>query len=151
MAVALRKWGNSTGVLLHKGVIKGLNAEKGEALYASVKDKKTFILSKKEVKRVVNHETNISQWGNSLGIRIPKAVLEELDMKIGDKIVVEITNKGQAIFKKIEQSPEAIAFGVDLKLNDGTVLKAGTDATPYLDISYIGCPTESSVIHSRDE
>lgn len=136
MAVVLRKWGNSTGVLLHKGVIKSLNVEKGEVLYASAKDKKTFILSKKEVGKVVNHETNISQWGNSLGIRIPKAVLEELDMEIGDKVIVKMTNKGQAIFKKIEQSPEAIAFGVDLKLNDGTVLKAGTDATPYLDISY---------------
>ena len=140
MAVALRKWGNSTGVLLHKGVIKGLHAEKGETFYVSAKDKKTFILSKKAVGKVVNHETNISQWGNSLGIRIPKAVLEELDMEIGDKVIVKMTNKGQAIFKKIEQSPEAIAFGVDLKLNDGTVLKAGTDATPYLDISY--APTE---------
>ena len=143
MAVVLRKWGNSTGVLLHKGVIKGLNAEKGEALYASVKDKKTFILSKKEVKRVVNHETNISQWGNSLGIRIPKAVLEELDMEIGDKVIVKMTNKGQAIFEKIEQSPEAVAFGVDVKLKDGTVLKKGTDAMPYLTITEITDETDN--------
>ena len=36
--------------------------------------------------------TTISKWGNSQGLRFPKSILEELDLKIGDKLKFSIQN-----------------------------------------------------------
>lgn len=32
----------------------------------------------------------ISRWGNSQGIRIPKAYLEKLGLKVGDRVQIEV-------------------------------------------------------------
>ncbi len=32
----------------------------------------------------------ISKWGNSQGIRIPKKYLEQLGLKVGDKLYIEV-------------------------------------------------------------
>lgn len=35
----------------------------------------------------------VSEWGNSLGIRIPKDVVDALDLKKGDEIEVRLAGK----------------------------------------------------------
>lgn len=37
-------------------------------------------------------EINISKWGNSLGIRIPKNILNDLCIKEGDSLNIEVKN-----------------------------------------------------------
>lgn len=40
-------------------------------------------------------ESKIQKWGNSNGVRIPKAIMEALNLKQND--IVEITNNGDKI------------------------------------------------------
>jgi antitoxin MazE len=35
----------------------------------------------------------ISKWGNSQGLRVPKELLEKLDLTVGDKVKVELVEK----------------------------------------------------------
>ena len=51
--------------------------------------------------------TKIQKWGNSQGLRFPKAILEDAQMKVGDevsvsiregKIIVETVNKVRGIY-----------------------------------------------------
>ena len=37
--------------------------------------------------------TTVKKWGNSQGIRLPKHVLDSVDIKCGDDIVIEVDNK----------------------------------------------------------
>ena len=43
--------------------------------------------------------STISQWGNSLALRIPKEVLAQTELKVGDKMSVDVKN-GIILFKK---------------------------------------------------
>jgi len=45
-------------------------------------------------------ETYVKAWGNSQGIRIPKLILDELDIKISDKLQISIEN-GAIVLKKV--------------------------------------------------
>lgn len=42
-------------------------------------------------------ETNIQKWGNSLGVRLPKAIAERQSFKEGSRVVVTETKTGIAI------------------------------------------------------
>ena len=50
--------------------------------------------------------TTVKKWGNSQGIRLPKHVLDSVDIKCGDDIVIEVDNKTitlrKATVKKID-------------------------------------------------
>lgn len=41
--------------------------------------------------------TQITQWGNSQGIRIPKQILESLSIAIGENVNIEIDAKKECI------------------------------------------------------
>ena len=43
----------------------------------------------------------VQKWGNSQGIRIPKYILEEVGLKINDKVEFENSN-GKIIIKKVD-------------------------------------------------
>lgn len=51
--------------------------------------------------------TTVQKWGNSQGIRIPKDILVSLDIKCGDKVLIEVTDNTitlrRASAKRIEQ------------------------------------------------
>ena len=42
----------------------------------------------------------LSRWGNSLGLRLPKGVIDDQRLKAGDKVTVESV-KGEIIVKKM--------------------------------------------------
>ncbi len=44
----------------------------------------------------------ISKWGNSQGLRFPKNIMQELNLKVGDKVELE-TKDGVLIIKPIKR------------------------------------------------
>jgi len=47
-------------------------------------------------------EVSISQWGNSQGLRIPKSIVEGLQINIGDKVKIFIEN-GRAVIEPVKK------------------------------------------------
>jgi len=50
----------------------------------------------------MNPEVSISQWGNSQGLRIPKSIVEALQINIGDKVKIFIEN-GRAVIEPVKK------------------------------------------------
>ncbi len=51
----------------------------------------------------------VAKWGNSLAVRLPAAVVEALELKVGDDIEIHVADRR--------------AFGVSRKLGRGELLK----------------------------
>jgi len=47
-------------------------------------------------------ESMVSAWGNSLGLRIPKAFAKEIGLKSGSKVCLEM-ERGKLIIKPLEE------------------------------------------------
>lgn len=47
-------------------------------------------------------EVSISRWGNSQGLRIPKSIVEALQINIGDKVKIFIDN-GRAVIEPVKK------------------------------------------------
>jgi len=58
-------------------------------------------------------QTNISNWGNSLGLRIPKAIAEIMGISSGSKVEVKLHN-GKLIISSISKNLETMAKEIDL-------------------------------------
>jgi antitoxin MazE len=46
-------------------------------------------------------KTKIQKWGNSLGVRLPKSITEQKDLREGHGVSVELRN-GQIVIEKID-------------------------------------------------
>ena len=44
--------------------------------------------------------TKIQKWGNSMGVRIPKAIMEKANLSINSEIEIECKNQKIIIFSK---------------------------------------------------
>jgi antitoxin MazE len=51
----------------------------------------------------------ISKWGNSLAVRLPKAVVDKLDLKDGDEVEVIATEQQTLEIKRTKTRAEALA------------------------------------------
>ena len=51
----------------------------------------------------------VSKWGNSLAIRLPAAVTEELKLKSGDEIEIRVAGLGQFVVGREPTREELIA------------------------------------------
>lgn len=49
-------------------------------------------------------ETTIARWGNSLGVRLPKATADTVGLKAGDVVCIETTENG-VCFRKVQKRP----------------------------------------------
>jgi antitoxin MazE len=60
--------------------------------------------------------THISKWGNSLGIRLPKSLLQELGVSASSKVAVTIEN-GSIIIRPVsrEYAIEELVEGITLE------------------------------------
>ena len=47
--------------------------------------------------------TKISKWGNSQGLRVPKDIMESLQLHIGDNVNITVV-EGKAIIEPIKQN-----------------------------------------------
>ena len=138
MAIILRKWGNSTGILLGKEVVEYLKLKEGTELFIITQEDNSFLLSTKEQKKKgINHQVFVAKWGNSLGMRIPKPALTTILAQVDDRIEAKPYDDNTMKFKKIKELPYYLAFGEDVTLKNGKVLKKGSNAMPYLTITEI--------------
>ncbi|WP_025032763.1 AbrB/MazE/SpoVT family DNA-binding domain-containing protein [Bradyrhizobium sp. DOA9] len=48
----------------------------------------------------------VSKWGNSLAIRLPKALVDELGLKEGDELNVVRASKGEIAVEKVDKRAE---------------------------------------------
>jgi antitoxin MazE len=51
----------------------------------------------------------ISKWGNSLAVRLPKAVVDQLELKDGDEVEVVATEQRTLEIKRTKTRAEALA------------------------------------------
>jgi antitoxin MazE len=57
----------------------------------------------------------VAKWGNSLAVRLPKAVVDALGLKAGDEIEIIIADKGRFAVAKDRSREEALARLEQLK------------------------------------
>ncbi len=48
----------------------------------------------------------ISKWGNSLGVRLPKAFIEELHLEAGDELILVQNDNRQFELRKVDRRKE---------------------------------------------
>jgi antitoxin MazE len=53
-----------------------------------------YLHSRLEILEVGNVRAQIMKWGNSLAVRIPKAIAEEAKLKAGDPLDIEVAEPG---------------------------------------------------------
>jgi antitoxin MazE len=52
--------------------------------------------------------TTLQAWGNSQGVRLPKALLASLDLKSGAAVEVELSSKKDAIILRPAKAPSRV-------------------------------------------
>jgi len=67
--------------------------------------------------------TTISKWGNSQALRVPKSIMEELNLSIGDEVKIEIDNN-KIILEPIKK--KRIKYNIE-----NLVKQIPTDYKPY--------------------
>ena len=50
----------------------------------------------------------VSRWGNSLAVRLPKAVVEDLGLQPGDKLEIVSTDAGRMVLAKDDRRARAV-------------------------------------------
>ena len=50
----------------------------------------------------------VSRWGNSLAVRLPAAIVEELELKVGDDIEIDVAGKRSFELRRKMTREEAI-------------------------------------------
>ncbi len=48
----------------------------------------------------------VSKWGNSLAVRLPKKLVEDMGLRPGDELAVVETSKGKIAIEKIDRRAE---------------------------------------------
>lgn len=51
----------------------------------------------------------VSRWGNSLGVRLPKKLVEELGLSAGDELVITAASKDRIAVEKTDRRQAALA------------------------------------------
>ena len=52
-----------------------------------------------------NVRARIMKWGNSLAVRIPKAIAEEANLKAGDPLDIEVAEQGCVRLRRTDKIP----------------------------------------------
>ena len=50
----------------------------------------------------------VSKWGNGLTVRLPKSVVDELDLKAGDRLEIVSATRERLVVARDESRPRAI-------------------------------------------
>jgi antitoxin MazE len=51
----------------------------------------------------------VAKWGNSLAVRLPKSLVDQLGLKVGDDLALRATTRTALEVEKADQRGEAIA------------------------------------------
>ena len=82
-------------------------------------------------------QTTIVKWGNSQGIRLPKTLLESVDLTNND-IVDVTTENGNIIIRKSEKKRVRIPLSERLKDWDGKPYELTDEDREWLDMKPVG-------------
>ena len=52
---------------------------------------------------------HVSKWGNSLAVRLPKALVERLRLRVGDDLDIVSSSEGHIAVRKADKRDEALA------------------------------------------
>jgi len=74
-------------------------------------------------------EVSISKWGNSQGLRIPKEIIESLDIKVGDKVKLFVENN-RVIIEPIKKKKEYSIDELVAKIPDDYLKEPEVMTTP---------------------
>jgi antitoxin MazE len=58
----------------------------------------------------------VSKWGNSLAVRLPKALVSELGLKDGDEVALQRGGQGQLDVTRLEARAAAVARMKNMRL-----------------------------------
>lgn len=88
--------------------------------------------------------TTLARWGNSAAIRVPKSVLDDTGLSLGDELQVEAMGAGVFMVKSSKAShrkvkPEAVTFSSLFSGWSGVVPKA----SEYVDDGLVGAELEA--------
>ena len=59
--------------------------------------------------RRCSNSMHVSKWGNSLAVRLPKALVESIGLEAGDDLEIVEASKGQMAVRKTDRRAEALA------------------------------------------
>lgn len=82
-------------------------------------------------------ETTIQPWGNSLGLRITRAISDLSQLKKGSTVVVEVTDEGLFVRPKEPKKNKVLPFTENELVASLTPHKAHTDELPALQPSEV--------------
>jgi antitoxin MazE len=55
-------------------------------------------------------KTQVSKWGNSFAVRIPKPVADAADLRMGDTLHVDVAGLGAVLLRKPQHEPTLAEF-----------------------------------------
>ena len=56
----------------------------------------------------MRYTMEVSRWGNSLAVRLPKAVVEDLDLKHGDTLEIVSTDAGRMVIARDQRRVQGV-------------------------------------------
>ena len=82
-------------------------------------------------------QTTIVKWGNSQGVRLPKVLLERVNLSDSDAVEVTVES-GTIIIKKVEKKRAHIPLAARLESWDGAPYELTSEDREWLDMRPAG-------------
>jgi antitoxin MazE len=57
---------------------------------------------------IMERSMQVSRWGNSLAVRLPKRLVEELGLASGDELAILAASKDVIVVEKVDRRQEAL-------------------------------------------
>jgi len=70
----------------------------------------------------VEATVHVLRWNNSLAVKLPRPIVDALEMREGDEIHVQITGPGTFIFQREDKHQERLALGYKSPVDDTMAL-----------------------------
>lgn len=55
---------------------------------------------------IIKRTTQVSKWGNSLAVRLPKKLVDEMGLAAGDELRIVEARKGELVVEKVDRRAE---------------------------------------------
>ncbi len=83
---------------------------------------------------IVKFEGTVQSWGNSLGLRITRAVSELAHLKKGAQVSIEVTGEGLLVRRKVSKARTRLPYSEAMLLEGLTPHTAHADELPTLTV-----------------
>ena len=108
------RWGNSLAVRIPTGLAAELGLSEGQAILLRRKSGSASGFAEEQVRfeatGEVTNKATVGKWGNSLGVRLPKALVEDLGLGEGSNVSFEKGATDMIEVKKEMTAAEGLAL-----------------------------------------